>query len=90
MKAGIAMANRSFQCVLCQRQFTRFGPDASLLSANLVCDDCLTELRQLEGDELRVQVSKRLAEGMSHRDQELESTIIKIVQEHAQRLGRSG
>lgn len=81
---GVCMANRSFDCILCQRHFTRFCGDL-ILTENLICDDCLTELQQMEEDKLRKHVSQRLAKSALHRGQEFENEIIRIIQRFSQR-----
>lgn len=58
---GIAMAVREFDCLLCQRKYSRMTADA-IFPANQLCDDCLAELNQLEGDDLRARIAQRLAE----------------------------
>jgi len=83
MKAGIAMADRSFECVLCQRTFSRFTPDALLLSTNLVCDDCLKELHLMEEGDLGKQISERLARNPSHHSPELKKAVTRLIQQYA-------
>ena len=85
MQAGISMADRSFECVLCQRMFKRFVPDAILPPENLVCDVCLKELHCWGEGELRRQVSERLARNPSRRSPELENAVLQFIQQYGQR-----
>ena len=80
---GVCMADRSFECILCQRHFTRFCADL-ILTENLICDDCLIELQQLEENELRKHVSQCLAKSASHSGREFENEIIRIIQQFSQ------
>jgi hypothetical protein len=75
---GVCMAVRDFDCILCQRHFSRMSADLILLN-DLICDECLAELGQLEGDELRKRVSQHLAR-RALQDKELESRIVETVQ----------
>jgi hypothetical protein len=78
------MADRDLDCILCQRHFTRFCADL-ILPENLICDECLAELCQLEGDELRKRVSQRLAKSALQHGQEFENEIVRTVQTLKQR-----
>jgi hypothetical protein len=89
MRAGICMANRDFECILCQKQFTRFCGDAFLLSENLICDDCLIEFQQMEEDELR-KLSQHLAKSASHSGREFENEIIRIIPQFSQHGTETG
>lgn len=84
MQAGIAMAGRNFECVLCGRKFTRFTPDALLLSEHLVCDDCIKELHILGDGELRRLVSERLNRNPQGHSPELEKAVIEVIQKFGQ------
>jgi hypothetical protein len=81
---GVCMTDRSFECILCQRHFTRFCADL-ILTEDLICDDCLGELRQMEEDELRKHVSQRLAKSASHQNRKFEDEIVQIIQKPNQR-----
>ncbi len=76
---GIGMAPREFDCLICQRHFTRFCADM-ILPEYSICDQCLAELRPLEGDELRRRVSQRLAESGSQRGKGFEDEIVRAIQ----------
>jgi hypothetical protein len=64
MRLGIAMAVRDFECLLCRREFSRMTADFIIMEEQ-VCDECLKDLCQLEGDECARQVSRRLEENAS-------------------------
>ena len=55
------MAERDLECFLCQQHFTAMSGDLIILEQT-ICDDCITELEQLEGDTLRQRVSQHLAQ----------------------------
>jgi hypothetical protein len=81
---GVCMADRSFECILCQRHFIRFCGDL-ILTENLICDDCLGELQQMEENELRKHVSQCLAKSALHHGQEFKNEIVRIIQKFSQR-----
>ena len=68
------MAPREFECILCQAHFTLLSGDL-MVPYPVICDDCLVELWQLEGDALVEHVSKRLAENRSPNKKHIESYI---------------
>jgi hypothetical protein len=76
---GIAMVPREFDCLICQRRFSRVCGDL-ILPEYQICDDCLDELVQLEGDPLRKRIAERLDEGGSRRDERLEDEIVRAVE----------
>lgn len=76
---GIGMAPREFDCLICQHHFTRFCADM-ILPEYSICDQCLAELRPLEGDELRKRVSRRLAERGARQDKGFEDEIVRAIQ----------
>ena len=80
---GVCMTARDFECILCQRHFTRVSGDM-ILTEDLICDDCLVELYQMEENELRRQVSKRLVANPSRTSQEFEKEVIRIIQQFGQ------
>ena len=81
------MALREFECTLCQQRFTLLSGDL-ILPEPMLCDACLQELWQLEGDALRKHISYHLVEHASSGDQDpewqnqveqLEDQVIQIV-----------
>lgn len=80
---GVCMAVRDFDCILCQRHFSRMSADLILLE-DQICDECLAELWRLEGDELGKYISQHLAK-RGLQDKELESGIVETVQMLKQR-----
>jgi len=80
---GICMAVRDFDCILCQRHFSRMSADL-ILPEDLICDECLAELWRLEGDELRKYVSQHLAR-RALQDKGLENGIVETVKMLKQR-----
>lgn len=74
---GVCMAVRDFDCILCQRHFSRMSGDL-ILPEDLICDECLAELWQLEGDVLREYVSQHLAK-RGLRNKEVENRIVETV-----------
>jgi hypothetical protein len=81
---GVCLANRSVECILCQQYFTRVSGDL-ILTEDLICDDCLIELKSLKEGEFRKQVSERLAKNLSHPSQEFENEVARIIQQFGQR-----
>ena len=67
-------AVRDFECILCQRQFSLPSGDL-IVPESLICDECLAELWQLEGDALARYVSEHLAKNASQREQGPESHV---------------
>lgn len=82
LSSGICMAVRDFDCILCQRHYARMSADA-ILPVGLICDECLDEFCQLEGNNLRKHVSERLA-GRSPQNKELENGIVSAIEWHKQ------
>ena len=80
---GVCIAERSFECLLCQRQYTRVSGDL-ILTEDLICNDCLKEFQRLDESELRKQVSDRLSKNPSLPSQEIERAL-KIIQQSDQR-----
>jgi hypothetical protein len=81
------MALREFECTLCGQRFKKFSGDLILPGPRL-CDACLRELWQLEGDALRERVSHDLAERATSGDkgpewqngvEQLEDRVIQII-----------
>ena len=85
MQTGIAMAGRNFECVLCGQKFTRFTPDALLLSEHLVCDDCIKELLVFGEEELKSLVSERLDRNPQNHSPELEKAVIEVIRKYVQK-----
>lgn len=85
MQTGIAMDDRNFECVLCGRKFTRFTPDALLLSEHLVCDDCIKELHAFGEGELKSQVLERLNRNPQRHSLELEKAVIEVIRKYDQK-----
>lgn len=83
VELGICMAARDFDCILCQRHFSRMSADL-ILPEDLICDECLAELWRLEGDELGKYVSQHLAR-RTLQDKELENRIVETIQMLKQR-----
>jgi hypothetical protein len=80
LSSGIGMVAREFECILCQRHFSRMTADATL-TAEMICDICLAELSQLGADRLTEQVSELLG-NRGIQDEELEKRIVSIIQGH--------
>ena len=79
ISAGIGMAARNYECILCRQPFSRMTADA-VLSGEMICDECLAKLSQFDEDGLRKHVSQQLvANGI--RDKELEDRITRIAQQ---------
>jgi len=78
--AGIAMAVREFDCLLCGQKFSRMTADA-IFPADQICDNCLAELAQLEGDALRNRISQHLAE-RAIQQAGLADAIVAVSQRH--------
>jgi hypothetical protein len=76
---GIAMVPREFECLICQRRFSRVCGDL-ILPEYMICDDCLDGLLQLEGEELKRQISERLAQSGSSSGEGLEDQIVLAVE----------
>jgi hypothetical protein len=53
------LAVREFDCILCHRHFTLLTQDF-ILPWTLICDECLVELWELEGDALAEYLAARL------------------------------
>lgn len=60
LSLGVCMANREFDCLLCERHFSRMTADAIFLEEQ-ICDECLKELWQLNKAARRECVSRQLA-----------------------------
>ncbi len=79
---GICMATRDINCLLCQRHFLRMTADA-IFPDEQICDECLAELGQLDGEALKKHVAEQLARRASQ-DIELEKMIVSAIQRYNQ------
>jgi hypothetical protein len=77
---GAVFANRDFECILCQRHFTRASADL-ILTDDMICDDCLGELQGMNENDLREHVSQQLGKNPARCSQELEDEIVRIIQQ---------
>jgi hypothetical protein len=59
MELGIAMVDRDFICLLCNRPFSRMTADL-IVPTYEVCDECIEGLVQLEVDQLEPEITRRL------------------------------
>jgi len=80
LSSGIGMATRDFDCILCQRHFSRMTADA-ILPGEMVCDECLAKLCQLDEKHIGRYVVEQLA-GRGIQDKELEKRIISVIRKH--------
>jgi hypothetical protein len=74
------MALRDFNCTLCPKTFERMSPDLIIPEPDL-CDDCLREVWEMEGEALTAYVAEHLPE-------EAEFSVEKIVR-HTQWIQES-
>ena len=68
------MGIRDFECILCQGNFTLLSGDL-MVPEPVICDECLVEVWQLEGDALARYMSEHLAENTSPHKEYIESNI---------------
>jgi hypothetical protein len=59
MQLGAIMANRDFSCLLCNTTYTRMTGDL-IVPVYETCDWCLEELGEFSGDELQIEITRRL------------------------------
>lgn len=71
------MALREFNCTLCPKTFEKMSPDLVIPGPDL-CDDCLQQVWQMDGDALTAFVTEHLPE-------DAKFTVEKIVQ-HTQMI----
>ena len=71
------MALRNFNCILCSKSFEKMTPDFIVPEPDL-CDDCLREVWEMDGDDLTAYVAERLPEDTSF-------SVEKVVQ-HTQMI----
>ena len=55
------MTERELECFLCRKHFVAMHPDL-IFAPDIICDDCLAELKQLEESALKQRVSAILAQ----------------------------